>query len=509
MTDGWETDLEKYVNYLKANGKTGRYINTMSVYLVHLGKRFDKPYLEITRDEFHEWFAELSEKGTTGKKGLAESSMRGVLGRTRACLRFLNHALTPDNIRGLNYGKPRKRIRGNDELLTDDEIKTLGNAFKQPWKTVFLTLAHIGARPSEVLALQPGDVEGPQTEDGTTFFTIYFRETKTDAPRQSTVFDPQAIQALTEFMQILAPKKGYIFPRETEAVPDEVDDLERPALEGDGGKYRLPKETDVYNTAIKRVTKRLGWTKNVFPYLTRHTYVTKLRELGYSDSDIMEQCGFSDHRMLKNYGTPKPEALRRRMAKKLAPEPSTDLVVAKEDLDARIREAVDANLANMADELNRRASFVLQAIVQNANDPEKLQLLAERLGEEMMGERTHFEQEVQALVQGEEPGSVIEFVWVDSEKEAEVLRAVDELDPEVSVFTTKDSPKAVVAKAIEQRETSKGTGAMKLAYAGDKEGFDTFVSAIVKELARQLPKGQQEWEVKTAPLRPLMEGETE
>ncbi len=295
----WAKELERYVNYLRAKGAKPNFIATVKSYVGHLGQRFDKPYLDISREELETWFAELREGGVTGQKGLADASLHSTVGRVRTCLRFLNHGLTPDSIRGLSYGKTRKRIRGNDELLTQDEIKVIGNSLKQPWKTIFLTLAHTGARPTEVLSLKVGDVEGPQTQDGTAFFIIYFRETKTGQPRQATVFDQQAIQVLEEFMQVLAPESGNLFPARSGELRDHA----------------------TYRMALKRVQKRLGWSKNIFPYLTRHSYVTKLRELGFGDSDIMEQCGFEDARMLQNYGTPKPDALRRRMAKKLAPEP--------------------------------------------------------------------------------------------------------------------------------------------------------------------------------------------
>ncbi|MEE8199126.1 MAG: hypothetical protein V3R48_05375, partial [Thermoplasmata archaeon] len=200
MENGWEKQLTRYVDYLRAKGSKQRFIDTATSYLRHLGRRFDKPYSDISREELETWFGELRERGVTGKKGLADATLHSTLGRIRACLRFLNYGLTPDNIRGLSYGKQRKRIRGNDELLTEEEIKELGNALKQPWKTVFLMLAHTGARPSEVLSLKAGDIEGPQTKEGNAFVVLFFRETKTGRPREATVFDPQAIQAVGEFM---------------------------------------------------------------------------------------------------------------------------------------------------------------------------------------------------------------------------------------------------------------------------------------------------------------------
>ncbi len=281
-------------------------------------------YSDISREELETWFAELRESGVTGKKGLADATLHSTLGRIRACLRFLNYGLTPDNIRGLSYGKQRKRIRGNDELLTEEEIKELGNALKQPWKSVFLMLAHTGARPSEVLSLKAGDIEGPQTKEGNTLVVVYFRETKTGRPREATVFDPQAIQAVGEFMQLLAPESGYLFP----------------ARNGE------PSNPHTYRAVLQRATKRLGWSKNVYPYLTRHSYVTKLRELGFGDSDIMEQCGFEDARMLQNYGTPKPDALRRRMAKKLAPTPVKEAPT-QDEIDRLVEERVAAALEDL------------------------------------------------------------------------------------------------------------------------------------------------------------------
>ncbi len=324
MEIGWEGELERYANYLRAKGSKSRFVATTRTYLRHLGKSFDKPYLDITREELETWFADLRERGITGKKGLADASIYSTLGRIRSCLRFLNHGMTPDSIRGLSYGKDRKRVRGNDELLTEDEIKELGNALEQPWKSIFLMLAHTGARPSEVLSLKRGDIKDPQTTDGTTFVLIYFRETKTGKPREVTVFDPQTIQVVGEFMQLLAPKDGYLFPARN-------------------GEHRNP---NTYREALQRTARRLGWNKRVYPYLTRHTHVTKLRELGFSDTDIMAQCGFEDTRMLQNYGTPNPDALRRRMAKKLAPTPIKEPPTQAE-IDRIVEERVAAAIEEM------------------------------------------------------------------------------------------------------------------------------------------------------------------
>ena len=359
MENGWEDQLTRYINYLKAKGSKPRFIDTVKSYLGHLGQRFNKPYLDISREELELWFAELREGGVTGKKGLADASLHSAVGRVKSCFRFLNHGLTPDSIRGLSYGKTRKRIRGNDELLTEEEIKELGNALKQPWKSVFLMLAHTGARPSEVLKLKAGDVEGPQTKDGNTFVLIYFRETKTGKPREATVFDPQAIQVVGEFMQLLAPKSGYLFPARS-------------------GK---PRDPNTYRTYLQRTAKRLGWSKKVFPYLTRHTYVTKLRELGFSDSDIMAQCGFEDARMLQNYGTPKPEALRKRMAKKLAPEAIVELVnLTQTELDKIAEE--HAILKEQVRSLNEFAVQTMQ-ILSGEMSKEELDFLSEELREEL------------------------------------------------------------------------------------------------------------------------------
>ncbi len=340
MEIGWEDQLERYANYLRAKGSKSRFVATTRTYLRHLGKSFDKPYLDITREELETWFADLRERGITGKKGLADASLHSTLGRIRSCLRFLNHGMTPDSIRGLSYGKNRKRVRGNDELFTEDEIKELGNALEQHWKTVFLTLAHTGARPSEVLSLKVGDIKDPQTVDGTTFVLIYFRETKTDKPREVTVFDPQALQAIEEFLGLLAPKDGYLFPARN-------------------GK---PCNPNTYREALQRTARRLGWTKRVYPYLTRHSYVTRLRELGFSDSDIMVNCGFEDARMLQNYGHPNPDALRKRMAKKLAPTPVKE-VPTQAEIDGIVEELVAAALKDQSKDIERMVKEQVVGII--------------------------------------------------------------------------------------------------------------------------------------------------
>ncbi len=304
MTQDWKTDLDRFVIYLEAKDVSAGYLASTKSYLRHLGKRFGRPFLDLTREELQQWFAELAKSGVTGKQGLSPVTMPTVVGRVKTCLRWLNHDRTPDNIRGISYRRTKKlhsRVRGTDELLTDEEIDAIGGALKQPWKAVFLTTAHTGARPTEVLSLMVNDVEGPKTSGGRASYTIHFRETKTGPPREPSIFDTRAIAALEDWLR-LGPTEGYLFPSRSDS--------------------KIPYITyGPYGKRLRETVKRLGMRKRVYPYLTRHSFISKLKRQEVPDSLIMEWVGFDDPRMLQNYGKLSSDERRELMAKYIGPAP--------------------------------------------------------------------------------------------------------------------------------------------------------------------------------------------
>ena len=339
MTEDWRTDLDRFVIYLEAKDVSQGYLSSSKSYLRHLGERFGKPFLNLTREELQKWFAEIAKSGVTGKKAVGPASMPTVVGRVKTCLRWLNQDRTPDNIRGINYKKTKKlqsRVRGTDELLTDEEIDTIGGALKQPWKAVFLTLAHTGARPTEVLSLNVRDIDGPKTENGRTFYTIHFRNTKTGIPREPSVYDPRAIAALEEWLR-LGPTSGYLFPS-----------IDRTSHTTYGP----------YGKRLRETVKSLGLTKRVYPYLTRHTFVSKLKRQEVPDSLIMEWVGFDDPRMLQNYGKLSSDERRELMASYIGPEPVKE-VLPEAEIEKIVQERVNQAVREMRGQMTQMIQNML------------------------------------------------------------------------------------------------------------------------------------------------------
>ncbi len=79
------------------------------------------------------WFAELREKGFTGRKGLADPSLKTVASYTKAFLRWLNDVETPPSLRGMSIGKARTGIRLKGELAAGIVQEELDRLAKWPF----------------------------------------------------------------------------------------------------------------------------------------------------------------------------------------------------------------------------------------------------------------------------------------------------------------------------------------------------------------------------------------
>ncbi len=267
----YETELRN-----KDTGETYRY-NVLR-YLRALGEASGvASFRDITREDLTEWFAQLRERGFTGRSGLSPASLRTVASYVKAFLRWLHEGETPACIRGLVIGKPRTRVRSKNELLKPDEIERLIRA-SNPQKAAILRLLWAsGARPSEGLNLRHEDVAW-ETHTGIEYAELAFRDTKTDEPRTVPLADRKALGALRDYLEI-ANGSDYLFPS--------------PSRKGQ------PLTERSLWAVMNRTAEKVGITKRVYPYLFRHTRATELATAPRAYADRL--MGWKSGVMWKNY----------------------------------------------------------------------------------------------------------------------------------------------------------------------------------------------------------------
>ncbi len=270
--------MERYETELRGKGTGESYRYNVLRYLRALGEASGvASFRDLTREDLAGWFAQLRECGFTGRKGLADASLRTVASYTKAFLRWLNEGETPACIRGLVIGKPRTRVRSKNELLTPDEMERLIRA-SNPQKAAILRLLWVsGARPSEVLNLRHEDVSW-RTHNGMEYLELAFRDTKTGEPRTVPLADRKALLALRGYLEI-ASGSDYLFPS--------------PSREGQ------PLTERSLWAVMSRTARKVGLKKRVYPYLFRHTRATELYEAPRALADRL--MGWKSGVMWKNY----------------------------------------------------------------------------------------------------------------------------------------------------------------------------------------------------------------
>lgn len=263
----WESERDKYVQWLRMHGKSKVYIRNATNYLNHLGDDL-KPesFLKIKEDDLFEWLIKVRENGLTGRGPLSDASMNSIKGTIRACFRRLNDGETPPSLRNIVVEKNRSRVARGD-LPTSEEVLVLANALSTKMKAAFLTIRYTGARPSEVLKLKAEEISPD--------FFLTFKDTKTKDHRTVPLRNPKGIAALEEWIAQVA-ETGYIFP--SREHPGES--LNHQALW----------------SAMSRAAKRIG-VKPITPYNLRHLRGTELKGNPYRN-DLM---GWKSDATARNY----------------------------------------------------------------------------------------------------------------------------------------------------------------------------------------------------------------
>ncbi len=270
--------MERYETALRAKdaGETYRY--QVPRYLRALAEASGvASFRDLEREDLEAWFAQLRERGFTGRKGLSPTSLRTVASYTKAFLRWLNEGETPTCLRGLVIGKPRTRVRSKSELLKPDEMERLIRASNPQKAAILRLLWATGARPSEVLNLRHEDVAW-ETHNGMEYAELSFRDTKTGEPRTVPLADRKALGSLRDYLEI-ANGSDYLFPS--------------PSRKGQ------PLTAKSLWAVMTRTAGKIGLKKRVYPYLFRHTRATELATAPRAYADRL--MGWKSGVMWKNY----------------------------------------------------------------------------------------------------------------------------------------------------------------------------------------------------------------
>ncbi len=304
----WESEVNRYADQLKLNGKTEGYISNMRSYTSALGKALNpESFLDLEQAPFFDWLIQVRDNGLKGDRTqpLADASLNSIKGVLKAFFRYLSDdgETTPSFFKGLKIVRNRSRT-DRAGLPSDEDVARLANALSPRYKAIFLTIRYSGARPSEVLKMKRGDVS-PEWQ-------LTFKDTKTKDHRTAPLVKSIARRALKVWMD-QAPEDGYLFPS-----PD-------PRREGQPLGYQS------LWIAQKRAAKKLGM-EPINPYNLRHARGTELMDEGMNPAYIMETMGWKADATMRNYSHTDPEKIRQRF-EEMEGEKGTSIEAAQGVLD--------------------------------------------------------------------------------------------------------------------------------------------------------------------------------
>lgn len=311
----WKTELSDYLDGLCASSKSKQYVGDVRRYMTHLAKFVGiSSFSDLTREHVVKWMAELKENGS-GKKpggGMKTITVKFTIGKLKTFVRHLNGGEFPSWVRNLPRLKVgnMSKVKTPDELLTKREVRAIAGELRQPWKAAFLVLAVTGARPTEILTLEVGDVSEPKTDENGVRRDIAIRDSKSGEPRTVWVYG-RAMDALGD---ALSRADKYVFPN----------------------RKGEPKEYTTYGHTLRRAAKNAGIKKRVYPYLTRHTFVTDMLREGVKDKAIMAMTGHASRAMLDHYGHLTQEETLKEIAPHLSGGEVTDTVYVEAEIERRI-----------------------------------------------------------------------------------------------------------------------------------------------------------------------------
>ena len=152
-------------------------------------------------------------------------------------------------------------------ILSRGEVAQFLGAIRQPkHQALFMTVYATGLRVSEVVALEPSDIDSRR-------MVIRVRQGKGKKDRY-VMLSPKLLAVLREYWKIARPTK-WLFP---------------------GRDRKQPLDRSTVWQVCRQIARRAGLTKKVTPHTLRHSFATHLLEAG---TDIRTIQALLGHRSLR------------------------------------------------------------------------------------------------------------------------------------------------------------------------------------------------------------------
>lgn len=184
----------------------------------------------------------------------------------------------------LNRSLPKIKIevptKTPAEMITEDDLKTLINTCRTDRdRALIMTLYESGARPSEILNLRWNRIK--RDEHG---MMLSVHDYKNNRERFSRlVMATPYLQVLLDSNSQLENSNWFVFPYRR------------------GNKFK-PLTPYGLRYLLKRLAKKAGLDKNIYPYLLRHSRVSALVTEGFPESALKLMCwGSLRSNQLSNY----------------------------------------------------------------------------------------------------------------------------------------------------------------------------------------------------------------
>lgn len=257
-------DFNKYLQMVEENIEYSE--GTKEFYRKHL-PILDRYFYEKGRNSIEEiTLKDVNDFVKFNRKECSETTINKRLGIIKRCIISLKIE-SEESIKILNL-KKLKEVRRSYEMLTQDELKKIVRFVKALpnktsnyllYKTFILLLVDTGARPGEVLAIEKRNINLDHNE-------ILLKKTKTKIER-FVYFYEDTKECMVELMKINNKSKYLLW-----------NDNKQRAINYDDVRY------------IMKLIESSTGIKNIYSYMFRHTFATRLIENGadvFAVKDLM------------------------------------------------------------------------------------------------------------------------------------------------------------------------------------------------------------------------------
>ncbi|TWU21421.1 tyrosine-type recombinase/integrase [Bythopirellula polymerisocia] len=258
--------LHDFLQFCRMTASEDRVTSKYQRFLLHFRDVVEKPFDSVTKQDAIAFWGLVKN---------APYSEHTIIAIRKVVRRFLKwHFHDPEMIEPLkipgNYLVNKNRVN-KAALLSQQELQQMVHrAEKIRDKCLLILLYETAARPQEIRDLKWGDVNFELQE-----VHLYSRKTKEDR-------DLPISEALKHLQRW---KAEWVFPD-----PDHKDFI-FPSTIGSRSNRRKPISVAYINLIIKRLARKVGIQRDVYPYLLRHTRLTEIRRRGVQGIEFNKFAG--------------------------------------------------------------------------------------------------------------------------------------------------------------------------------------------------------------------------